>query len=809
MKKKLIAISIAATGLSALAAECHAKDFMLEEVVVTAQFKSESLQDAGLAIDAVGADQLIKQGITSAADLSKISPALTINDGGGISGLLYMRGVGNTANSDYLDPAIIMTYDNVAMARGSATAISAFYDLERVEVLKGPQGTLYGKNATGGVVNLIPQKPQIGETEGFVNASIGNYGDRQISGAFNLPVGENSAFRISGSKIEHDGYNKDGTSDADKYGIRAQFLTEVNEDLTIRVGADVSDIGGVGSGTTPVGSYTPTADVGVYIYSPSGLASNEGQNTVAGNAFRNSILAAPGFAFLETIDDEYYVDAKMTGVNVEINYATDLGTFTIIPAWRKTEQDSKFGQPGFDVGWWKGDVKQKSLEVRLSGEGDNILSEYLLGAFYFDETLKGDNTYNQNFVLPMQEYEQNGDSKAIFGQLTWRLADNLRLITGARYTDDHKELSGQIDNYIVFCGGLPPANLTPEGGASFMAGCAAPRALPQFPTLDNPAEAEAWLIDNGWATSSDFFSPAPGVEIININGPGTVLHTTSPAPGAYDKSKATYRLSLEWDVLDDSLVYASFETGYRAGGLQPSETNRYNEELLDAYTLGAKNRFFGGRVQVNAELFYWDYQDQQISYFAGNGVGGFENRTDNVGKATNKGLDVDVLWAATENTLFSTKVQWLKAGYDDLHFITVQGRDNINCPATSIGSVGEYDFDCSNNDAIFSPEWTVQLGLQQTFPLGAVNLVASIDSTWVDDQVTGFYNLAHEVIESHSTTNLDLTLESVEDTWSVSAYIRNLEDKRRVQSTQSPLLGMGMASYGPDLTYGVRFNYNF
>lgn len=785
----------------------------LEEIVVTAQYKQQTLQDAGLAIDAASGDKLIEQGVTSSQDLTKISPALTITTGGGINGLLYMRGVGNTANNDYLDPAIIMTYDGVAMARGSGSAINGYYDLERVEILKGPQGTLYGKNATGGVINIIPQKPELGETNGFVSASVGNYSEKLFSGAVNVAVGDNSALRIAANSVEHDGYNKDGTNDADSQGFRAQFYTEINDDLTIRVATDYSDIGGVGGGTTPVGVYTPTGTFGSYTYTPSGLPENEGQNTAAANAYRNTVLAAPGFGFLESIDDDTYTDAQMHGVNAEINYSTDAGTFTIIPAWRKTEQDSKFNQPGFDAGWWQGEVEQKSLELRFSGSTEGIIADYLFGAFYFDEELEGNNTFNQNFVLPMQDYEQQGDSKAIFGQLTWALSDTLRLVTGARYTDDHKELAGQIDNYIVFCGGLPPDNIVPPD--SFTAGCAAPGALPQFPTLDTPAEADAWLIENGWTTAEGIINVAPGVTIIDVNGPGFVLHSTSEPPGAYDKSKATYRLSLEWDAGEDSLVYMSYETGYRAGGLQPSETNRYDEELLDAITLGTKNRFFGGTLQLNAELFYWDYQDQQISYFAADSNGVFENRTDNVGSATNQGLDVDLLWQAADNTLLSLKAVWLDASYDDLTFQTVVGRDNINCPATLVfensASPADdvYTFDCSANDPIFSPEFTVFLGAEQVFPMDSLDIIVNLDSKWVDDQVTGFFNLEHEKIEAHWTTNLSVTLAAADDTWSATAYVRNLEDENRVQSTQSPLLGVGYSSYGPDMTYGLRVNYNF
>jgi iron complex outermembrane recepter protein len=779
----------------------------LEEIVVTAQRREQSLQDASIALDVLSGDRLLKSGITNARDLSDIVPALTVTEGGGINNQIYMRGVGNRANNDYLDPAIIVTYDGVALARGSGSAIGAFYDLERVEVLKGPQGTLYGKNATGGVLNVIPVPPRLGETSGYANASFGNYGEYTFQGALNLPAGERNAFRIAGNFVDHDGYNRDGTNDAERWSVRAQFLTEPTDDVRIRVAADYNDYGGAGNGTTPVGSYQPVG-LADYVFIPSGLDDNEGSDTPAGNAYRQTILSAPGFGFLNPIQDKWFVDAQMYGVNAEVNWDTALGTWTIIPAWRETKQESLFNGPGFNSGWWNSEVKQTSLEVRLSGATDRLVN-YVVGAYYFDEDMVGNNTFNQEFVLPLQDYKQTGDSWAVFGQITWKLTDAARFVTGVRYTDDHKEMNGLIDNYIVFCGGLGPKFVTPP--ASFAQGCAVPGNLPHFPTLDTTAQADAFLIDNGWAAA--FIPIPPGVLIPLTNGVGEILHATTVNQSKYDKQKTTYRLALEWDAARDSMIYAGYETGYRSGGLQPSSTSTYDPEYVDAYTIGAKNRFLDGRMQLNVELFYWDYQDQQISYFTLTEAGVLENLTDNVGAATSQGVDLDFAWLATDGTVLTAKVQYLDATYDNLHFETGPPRDNINCPFTIIGvqdnGAPALDFDCSANQAVFSPEWTIQGGIEQTFPLGAYRLVASLNSTWVDDQQTGFNNLPHEFIESHSKTDFDLTLISPNDTWSIGAYVYNLEDDRIVQSTQTPLLGMAMSQFGPGMTYGMRLNYNF
>ncbi len=628
-----------------------------------------------------------------------------------------------------------------------------------------------------------------------------------FTGVFNTPIGENSAFRIAANTLDRDGYSDDGTNDADNTNVRAQFYTEVNEDLSIRLAGDFSDIGGVGSGTTPVGRYQRTSP-GVFDFIPSGVDPKEGSRTPAAQAFRRSILGAPAFAFYQDITDDWYVDGEMKGVNAEIKYNTDIGEFTIIPAWRNQQQDNRFGHPGFSSGWFVTDVTQKTLEVRLAGETDGPIAEYLVGGFYFDEESNGNNTFNQEFVLPMQDFTQKSDSKAVFGQLTWRLSDNARLITGVRYTDDHKDMNGSIDNYIAFCGGLGPNLITPP--ASFRNGCHLPGNAPHWPTFDTPAQTDAWLVENGLAAA--FIPIPPGVMIPLTTGTHTVLHAISSADTTFDKSKTTYRAALEMDVLEDSLFYASFETGYRAGGLEPTG-GTFRPEFIDAYTVGMKNRFLDGSLQINAEILHWQYEDQEITYFNLNDDGVLQNTTDNVGESTNEGFDVDVLWAAAENTLLSAKVQHLNNSYDDLHFRSTIPRDNINCPSTVLGILEDgdpdLDFDCSGNQSVYSPDWTVQLGITQTFPLNGMDLIASFYTTYTDDQLSGFNNLQHDVIDSYTLSNLDLTLLSNDNSWSVSAWVRNIEDDRNVQATQTPLLGMAFSQYVPDMTYGARFNYNF
>ena len=206
----------------------------IADIIVTAQRTEESAQKAALAIAVIKPEELIRQNITRAEDLSRIVPALVATASGGPNTSFFIRGVGNTTANSYSDPAISFNYDGVYIGRPNSTQ-GFFFDLQRIEVLKGPQGTLYGRNATGGAVNVIPNRPVIGETSGKLQASYGNYDAIQAQGAVNLPIGDSGAFRLAGSYNKHDGYLSDGTADADQYSVRAQALAELTPNLTTRV----------------------------------------------------------------------------------------------------------------------------------------------------------------------------------------------------------------------------------------------------------------------------------------------------------------------------------------------------------------------------------------------------------------------------------------------------------------------------------------------------------------------------------------------------------------------------------------------
>ncbi len=803
MRKVLLATSAMSVfwAMAAQAQEAAEPDGGIGEIVVTAQKKSESLQDAALAIDAVTGKDLEAQGVTNPRDITKLVPSLTISNGGGQNSSLFLRGVGNRTNNAYNDPAIAISYDGVYVARPAALTGAAFYDLERVEVLKGPQGILYGRNATGGAINILPAKPKLGDRLGGFSVSAGSYDAVSANGYVNLPVGDTAAVRLAASRQSQDGFNRDGSDDRDVWSVRGQALWEPAGGITVKVGADYSKVGGRGAGNHYLGSFgaAPT-----YTFIPGPFDLYEGMGTDAANAYRRTLRGAPGFGLLRSINQQTYVDMEYWGVNGEINAKTPVGDLTVIAAYRADKGSSAFNGPAFNTAINIVDDSQFSLEARLAGAVGPL--DYIVGGFYIKDDAFANNEFNQEFVLPIQTYNHTTKSVAGFGQLTYNLTDRLRVLGGVRYTRDTKTMDGLITNFITFCGGAPPANLNPGTGAiPLCSGANDATALPRYPNFLDPQLALNWLISNGWIAPSSTLLTTPGAPRVFplLNGRGAIQQTYSPVQASRTFGKWTWKASAEFDVAPDNLLYATYETAYRSGGLQLAEGNpTYEPEYLDSLTIGSKNRFFNNKVQLNLEAFWWKYRDQQITYFTVDTSGTLVNANQNAGRVDIKGLEADLIVKPMRHTTLSAKVAYLDAVYKDLHLYTAAPRDNLGCPFTAVayGSISRYpataahpagtavlaggaavkDFNCSGQQGVFAPKWTVNLGIEQVVPVGEkFELVGRVDTAWRDSQWGGFEFLGFERIGAYWTTDASVTLRNPGSGWSLSGYVLNLENKRR------------------------------
>ena len=792
----------------------------LEEVLVTAQRREQSLQDAAIPVQTFGQDQMTQAGMESAQDLALLSPALGISAGGGPLTSFFVRGVGALTVNPLTDSAVAQNFDGVYLGRSSGAAGQALYDLERVELLKGPQGTLYGRNATGGVVNYIPVKPILDENSGFLQAEVGDYSKIGFQGAANIAVSDTVAIRVSGNKLERDGYSDDDTNDQDSYSLRGQLLFVPNDNLSIRLSADYSKVDGVGPGGDLIGTYAnPTGapdSPAITDFTPSGLSKNSGPTDSGANEIRTGVLHTPSFAFFQPIDqNDLYQDIDWTGYMAELNYQTELGTITFIPAYRESEQDYQFSGPGFAPAKTQEDNEQTSFELRFATALDGPLNG-ILGAYYFDEEISTSTVFAQNYASPIQNYDNGADSWAIFGQGTFELTDTFRLNAGIRYTEDSKDVKGISDTFVTFCGGAPFTGnfLTPP--ASFGNGCAS-GAMPAHPITSDRDEFIQYFVDNGLIapdSEADIpgMGPPPFYDLTIPGGISPVLGSiVNVGDGALtselDYEETTYRIGLEWDWADDSLLYATFETGYRAGGVDLSIVSpTYDPEYIDAYTIGSKNRFFDNTLQVNAELFYWEYEGQQVTYFTTlNEASAFPIAN---ADATIQGLDLDMIWAATDNTTFGLSMQFLDASYDKLTLVSDPGRGRFGCTSQGV-SDGIETYSCGGNDMLYSPEFGADLNINHVINIGDYDLSLTAVASHRSEQQTNFLFLDETESDSYTTLNFDATLFANDGGWSISAYIRNATDEQVLANTNVSNRGLNYAIYSPPQTYGLRLMANF
>lgn len=768
----------------------------LEEIIVTAQRRSESLQRAAIPIDVVSADEASRALITSPAQLGNLVPSLQTGNGAGTQPIFYLRGVGTFATNPITDAAIAFNFDGVYIAKPNATS-GYFYDLARIEVLKGPQGTLYGRNATGGAINVIPQTPEPGSTNGFFTGVYGNYDTVNLQGAVNIATSENSALRISGTYAKHDGYQRDGTSDLDARAIRGQFLIQPDPNLKIRISADYFDRFGRGTAGTIAYKVLNNVFTNTVSVVPTGFSPDVGpSDPLTAQYFRTTFSGQAG-RVLDKFDIETKLNGKFWGGLVQIDWTTPIGTLTILPAYRHARIADVWSSGGLLVDD-KERQRQTSVEARLTGEAGPL--SYLLGGYYFDESVDAKFIALNQTLNAYQFYGTETRSTAGFTRLTYRITDNFRVVGGARYTKDKKAIDGVSDVMLAICrtGFCPGAPLLPS--------------TKDFPSL---------------ISQMHLIPVAPGVYIQPGNPAAAnmiYVHAPTAQNGRLSDGKLTYRAAVEFDLTPRSLLYASFESGFRSGGFSFSNTYpTYKPETIDAWTIGSKSRFFDNRLQVNLEGYYWKYSNQQLPHQGteANGQPGFF--TQNVGKSTNKGFEIDAKFLPFPNTLLSADIQYLDAKYNSFIYQTPATANPVlstpgapvffpaltSCPYS--GPVaGQYTVDCSNRRALSAPKWTVALGIQQTVPLDDNKIVIDLDTRYRSSSIVGFEMLPEQTQKGFWRSNASIVFMTRDDRLSLGAFVNNIENKRTIQVVgySSPLSSLDF-SYSDPRLYGVRMGIRF
>ena len=745
-----------AVSTSASAEAGGAETGGLAEIVVTAQRRSENLQRSAMAVTAVSADLLTRESVTTAADLTSVVPALQASNQAGYTAF-YIRGIGSAAYNAYSEAADAFNFDGVYVSRPNGVN-GQFFDVERVEVLEGPQGTLYGRNATGGAINLITRPAELGHFNGYASAQFGNYDERLLTGVLNLPFGDRTAARLAVQTEDHEGYFRDGTDDAKNRSARLSTLSQLTTDLSVKVVYDYSHVGGRGDGAAilPLGT-TPVR----------GGLGNPAVTALYQNAPANSFIF-PG-AITPLPQDQTRIDLQTEGVLAEITLNTALGTLTMIPAWRGTNNDNLTTSEGFwDIDRTSGD--QESFEVRLAAD-DDLPLRYVLGAYYFDEHSKFLIEPDSQFIGVVQTQGHTGtETAATFSQLTYKVTPTFRATAGLRFTWERKGFNGTD-------GTSPPA----------------------------------------------VFTSGPGLNPLVV-GPAILAITTDANRTFYS---LTWKVGFEWDVGPQSLLYANVGTGYKAGGFFFASTNNsYDPEKVLSYAIGSKNRFLDNKLQLNAEAFLMKYTGQQLAtlgYVEGDNGPTTGYPTLNVGRSTIAGLEAETQYLPIDTLLLGWQLNFVHSRYDRFVYNAPDLSPLLGLPAGAIPpasgcsssvAAGLYTIDCSGRQMYQSPEWTVSANIQKTFELSnGGSVVPEIRSRYESARWMSESFLPVTRVGGDAQTDATLSYNAPRGVWNVGLYVNNLANKNVVSNVflndVYPIFSPVLATLRPPRTFGVRGQVNF
>lgn len=705
-------------------------EFVLEDVIVTAEKREAYVQDTAISITAVTGVVIREEGKVILDTLLREIPAVHIQKSPQ-GGQPYIRGVGSNGDADAVDPAVAVMFDGVYSGRAESLE-SSMYDLARVEVLRGPQGTLYGRNAIGGTVNVISQSP-LDTFEVLANVNIGNFSLYHFDAAVNVPINDKLAFRVAALKEDRDGYFSNGGMESNLDGLRAKILFKPTKKISLLLTADYSRQKGLDNTTVSI----PHEFIGP------------------------SPPLPPFFNWPVNAEDPWWVDEfhppdkkkiEFDIYSLQLDIDLDWSLLTFIPAYTESYRfrasdlimGNVFGS--FPEGGAIGE-EQYTGELRLASPAESNI-DWVVGLYYLNTenkptTQTGEQVNEGTNYITYNSGDVPTTSLAIFGQMTYPLTDRFRVTGGLRYTKDDKERDYGYRSYD----GLYDSGLT--------------------------------NIDNSY-------------------------------------SATTYKAGIEYDITEDSWVYAQIATGYKAGGhvLPAAIPTPYDEEELTAYEMGSKNRFLDNRLQVNGEIYYYDYDGYQVT---GNWnaplpvpeehlacypdceegeLTEFTGWTANADKGKNYGGEIETRFLVTPNDEVNMNFVYTNATY---------GEVDVSMLNQMPGVIG--DLVLSNQEVSNTPKYTGGLGYSHSWNFSNGGRLTARAQTKISSGYWASIEQWNEGAwqESYHKTDAYLTYNSPSDKWKLGFWVNNIENDAQTIF----LYPFWRKMVTNPRTYGVNFTFRY
>ena len=734
--------------------DAFAQNNAIEEVIVSAEKRNESLQDVSISVTALTEDVLETKNITDFVGLSAIAPGVTVAKNEGYKTIISIRGVGDETNQNAIAaPSVALHMDGIFIA-SKFSLRTDFIDLERIEVLRGPQGTLFGQNSTGGTINVISQKPSFDETKGKIDLAIGNYGLTKFRGAVNIPLSDKVATRMSVVSTDRDGFSKNilnnqDLDDANHTSLRSDWFFDISDTTSLRVFGQFFDANNNGAAMKGLDDPTPN---------PRKLAQDSASDYELSSEIIAAILNVElGFADLKILassqEDDIYVSRDNDRHNFgDVHGSGPLEGIPYIAAEYRPETSV---------------VETTTFEVNLiSNEPINEKIDWIIGALYFDHEIANaiyevkdvnniklldqmDGAFTPYVHAPIcatnpfegicfaaydaelgfvSEAYPTRESFSVYGQATYNAQDNMRYIFGMRYTED--SFSSDVTNFF----GL-----------------------------------QTYLIED-------------------------------------EIDEKTGKFAIEYDVDGDTMVYASYTKGFKPGGsnltfgwpeddeqnfgAQPAPQLIYplfKSEIIDAFELGLKTDLMEGRMRANVSAFMYDYENLQ---FQSTDPDVYRGGVANIPESEMSGIELELIGILSDTLSMDLRISTLDteitADYEAL--------DNIKSELYFFGEEPQrYALreNIKGNRLAKSPEFTANFGLQYNGELkSGIPLRATAEVIHRGDFQQRVFNSPFvDQVDSYTVVNLTTSIE-ISETSGVDFMILNASDKDGVNSAMTDVFGV-------------------
>ncbi len=819
LRKTILRCVVATLALTSY--QLWAQEAALDEIIVTAQKREENLQDVSISVTAISGADLVRARVTQLEQLDALVPGLQWHATGGDVGFA-MRGA-VTAQVEANDPSISFYTDGIVRPRhGMANA--SLVDMERIEVLRGPQGTLFGRNSYGGAINVISNKPELGETDVGIGVTAGNYNLLRTEGFVNFPLGDSAALRVTGVDETRDPYVENtaigktgGLKDADYSYLRAQLLVQTSDNVSVVFRAESWEDHSQGSsafGYKPLGCPIDSNGLTNGVDGTFNGFIGEDPGGAACGKFGAGNGAAPpdplfGSGNTPTNPDPYQIQTDIEPFRdiSESTFATtldftgsDVADLKVTLAYIDYEEirwaDNDFSPYDSQSAGNEITSSVTSQEFTFSSKGDGRL-QWTAGLYFLQEDLDnvflfmdhrgayGIDIYSldpatnaPDLTIPvsfswasfMQEIRIETRSQAVYGQGTFAVTDNFRLVAGLRYTDDERD-------WDIW--GLP--------GVTF--GFCGPQSLPG-------GSDPGCLIGD-----SEIYGNYPGdVSVLRFSQPLLLdSHHT------WDNTD--WRAGLEFGLGENAMAYATASTGFLSGNAKSAFDggDTYDQRTVEAIEIGLKSTLADGRLRLNIAVYDNQYEDLLGTTFRV--VGGTVLATqDNAGDSEATGIEIEADWAPSDQWYLGLRMNVQDATYVNFTQANQFEAGGIDNPAPLTGQ----HFVMDGKQVRNSPDLTMTFLLSYDIDMGDKGtLTPYLTIYYSDDYVTFDRPFFYSQQESFTKSDFSLNWVSRDGDWTAQAFVRNIEDEATLTDTTVFGQNLAIADYDAPRMYGFRLAYNF